>query len=41
MDHKEYDQLAETLKPVGHKMKNAFLCFLFMEGLLGFWHRVS
>ena len=20
MDHKEYDQLAETLKPVGHKM---------------------
>ena len=34
MDHKEYDQLAETLKPVGHKMKNAFFAFIY-GGIIG------
>ena len=34
MDHKEYDQLAESLKPTGHKMKNAFYAFLY-GGVIG------
>lgn len=34
MDRKEYDQLAESLKPTGHKMKNAFYAFLY-GGVIG------
>lgn len=34
MDHKEYDQIADALKPVGHKMKNAFFAFLY-GGIIG------
>lgn len=34
MDKKEYDQLAEELKPMGHKMKNAFYAFLY-GGVIG------
>lgn len=34
MDHKEYDQIADALKPVEHKMKNAFFAFLY-GGIIG------
>lgn len=34
MDRKEYDQLAEELKPTGHKVKNAWNAFLY-GGVLG------
>ena len=34
MDRKEYDQLAESLKPTGQKMKNAFYAFLY-GGVIG------
>lgn len=34
MDRKEYDQLAEELKPSGHKVKNAFNAFLY-GGVMG------
>ena len=29
MDRKEYDQMAEELKPGGHKVKNGFNAFLY------------
>ena len=34
MDRKEYDQLAEELKPNGHKVKNGFNAFLY-GGVMG------
>lgn len=34
MDKKEYDQLAEELKPSGHKIKNALNAFLY-GGVIG------
>jgi stage V sporulation protein AC len=34
MDRKEYDQLAEELKPTGHKVKNGFNAFLY-GGVMG------
>lgn len=34
MDRKEYDQLADELKPAGHKIKNAFHAFLY-GGVIG------
>lgn len=34
MDRKEYDQLADELKPAGHKIKNAFYAFLY-GGVIG------
>ena len=34
MDRKEYDQMAEELKPGGHKVKNGFNAFLY-GGVMG------
>ena len=34
MDRKEYDQMAEELKPGGHKVKNGFKAFLY-GGVMG------
>lgn len=34
MDRQEYDQLAEELKPVGHKVKNSLNAFLY-GGVIG------
>ncbi|MFR7590570.1 MAG: stage V sporulation protein AC [Longibaculum sp.] len=34
MDRKEYDQLAEEIKPTGHRVKNGFNAFLY-GGVMG------
>ena len=44
MDRKEYDQMAEELKPGGHKVKNGFNAFLYggaiAQGVLEFFMNV-